>query len=170
MDADMRRHEMGASHPTRIHCWELACSTLPLREHQRDGDATNTQQAPQSPAVVVFETIVKAVEPPLECLRLWPRHRNDESRFRDGAADLNAWRLIENGADIDRQRNACRPRAHFLDKPPAVRGQPDKNGRLLHHSSPGRRATDAYAERSSSTDGCSLMKHPMWSHEIPARK
>jgi hypothetical protein len=39
--ADMRREEMGASHPTRVHCWELACrdqkgihSTIPLEFRQ----------------------------------------------------------------------------------------------------------------------------------------
>jgi hypothetical protein len=37
----MRRDEMGASHPTRVHCWELACrdqkgilSTIPLEFRQ----------------------------------------------------------------------------------------------------------------------------------------
>jgi hypothetical protein len=41
VDADMRRDEMGASHPTRVHCWELACrdqkgilSTIPLEFRQ----------------------------------------------------------------------------------------------------------------------------------------
>src|SRR4029453_5733932 len=37
----MRRDEMGVSHPTRVHCWELACrdqkgirSTIPLEIRQ----------------------------------------------------------------------------------------------------------------------------------------
>ena len=41
VDADMRRDEMGVSHPTRVHCWELACrdqkgihSTIPLEFRQ----------------------------------------------------------------------------------------------------------------------------------------
>src|SRR5688500_14733066 len=57
--------------PPPARCWGR-CSTLPFREHQRDGNATNAQQAPQAPVVVVLEAFVKTVEPLLHGLRLWP--------------------------------------------------------------------------------------------------
>jgi hypothetical protein len=45
---------------------------LPFREHQRDGDTTNAQQAAQAPMVIMLEAFVKTVEPQLHSLRLWP--------------------------------------------------------------------------------------------------
>jgi hypothetical protein len=43
----------------------------------------------------VLEAIMQTAEPPLEGLRLCPRHRNDEPRFRDRPADFDPWQRVE---------------------------------------------------------------------------
>jgi hypothetical protein len=88
---------------------EARCSTLPFREHQRDGDATNAQQAPQAPVIVVLEAFVQTVEPLLNGVRLWPGQVDDEARFRYRPADLDMWRAVEDGVDVVGQRNGRVP-------------------------------------------------------------
>jgi hypothetical protein len=76
--------------------------SLSPSEHESNGHAANAHQAAQSPVVVVLETIVQAVKPPLKGLGLWTSHGNDEPQFRDGPSDLDAWRLLKNRMDVER--------------------------------------------------------------------
>ena len=50
----------------------------------------------------MLEVILQRVEPTLQRLSLWPRHVDDEPRFRERAADLDTSRAVEQRVDIGR--------------------------------------------------------------------
>jgi hypothetical protein len=104
-----------------------------LREHDRNRDAADAQEAREPKCVVVLEVIVQRVKPTLEGPRLWPHHGDDDARLRDGAAHLQMGYVVEHSLDIDREGNEHRPGARVVHKPPTLRGQPDRNTRRVHH-------------------------------------
>ena len=47
---------------------------------------------------------MNTVQPLLHGLRLWPGQVDDEPRFRQGPADLDMWRAVEDRVDVVGQR------------------------------------------------------------------
>jgi hypothetical protein len=81
----------------------------------------------------VLEVILQRVQPTLQSLSLWPCHVDDETRLWERAADLDAEWGVEQFVDIGRERDERRPWTRFVDKLPALRGQPDRYERRIHH-------------------------------------
>jgi hypothetical protein len=80
-----------------------------LRQHDGDGDTTDTHQRREPSLVIMLQRIVHLAEPSLKRLGLRTCHGNDDSRRRNCASHLEAWRVIQDGLDVSREWLTARP-------------------------------------------------------------
>jgi hypothetical protein len=74
-----------------------------LRQHDGDGDTTDTHQTREPSLVIMLQRVVHLAEPSLKRLGLRTCHGNDDSRRRNCASHLEAWRVIQDGLDVSRE-------------------------------------------------------------------